>query len=139
MRGNGSGAPLRSAGASACTWEPRQSSSTPYAAVQVTGAATSGKIAVAAVNAPVVPDGDVAGRSTEFTLVLDRSLDPQVEGRSLLRGKRIKVALPEAFTRTGNPITAPGSVILTKGWPQGGITLRIVLGGDAHRGVHRDR
>lgn len=96
--------------------------STPYAVAQIAEAARSGNIVVAAVNAPVVPDGDVAGRPTEFTLVLDRALDPQVEGRSLLRGKRIKVSLPDAFRRTSNPITAPDSAILSKGWPQGGIT-----------------
>ncbi len=96
--------------------------STPSAAAQTPGAPASGNIVVAAINAPVVPDGDVAGRPTEINLVLDRALDPEVEGRSLLRGKRIKVTLPDAFKRTAEPIRAPGSAILTKGWPQGGIT-----------------
>jgi hypothetical protein len=96
--------------------------STPDIAAQTPGAPKSDNIVVAAMNAPVVPDGDVAGRPTEFIVVLNRALDPQVEGRSLLRGKRIKVTLPDAFTRTNAPIRAPDSAILTKGWPQGGIT-----------------
>lgn len=104
-------------------------SSTPNAVAQTTGG-TSGNIVLAAVNAPVVPDGDVAGRPTEFTLVLDRALDPQVDGRSLLRGKRIKVTLPDAFTRTSRPIEAVVSGILTKGWPQGAIpTFALALEG----------
>jgi hypothetical protein len=81
-----------------------------------------GNIVLAAIKAPVVADGDVAGRPTEFVLVLDRSLDPYVEGRSLRRGRTIKVTLPEAFIRTDVPVKAPDSGILTKGWPQGAIT-----------------
>jgi hypothetical protein len=96
--------------------------SPPDIVAQTPGAPTSGNIVVAAMNAPVVPEGDVAGRPTEFIVVLDRALDPQVEGRSLVRGKRIKVILPDAFKRTNAAIRTPDSAILTKGWPQGGIT-----------------
>ncbi len=96
--------------------------STPDIIALAPGASTSANIVVAVVNAPVVPDGDVAGRPTEVIVVLDRALDPQVEGRSLLHGRRIKVTFPDAFTRTNAPIRAPDSAILTKGWPQGGVT-----------------
>jgi len=96
--------------------------STPNIVAQAPGAPTSGNIVVAVMNAPVVPDGDVAGHPTEVIVALDRALDPQVEGRSLLRGQRIKVTLPDAFKRTNAPIRAPDSAILAKGWPQGGIT-----------------
>jgi hypothetical protein len=85
-------------------------------------AAQAGNIVVAVVKAPVVADGDVSGRLTEFTLVLDRALDPQVPGRTLLRGKTIRVTLPAAFLRTDAPVQAPESGVLTKGWPQGGYT-----------------
>ena len=85
-----------------------------------------GNIVVAAVKAPVVPDGDVAGRPADFNLVLDRSLDPLVEGRTLRRGQTIKITLPEAFQRTEAPVGAPQSGALVKGWPQGGYTTYTV-------------
>jgi hypothetical protein len=51
--------------------------STPNIIALAPGAPTSANIVVAVVNAPVVPDGDVAGRPTEVIVVLDRALDPQ--------------------------------------------------------------
>ena len=89
---------------------------TPLAAV---GAA--GNIVVATPKAPVGADGDVAGRPTDINLVLDRSLDPQIAGRSLLKGGTIRVTLPDAFLRTDVPVTAPESGALVKGWSQGGL------------------
>jgi len=80
-----------------------------------------GNIVVATPKAPVGADGDVTGRPTDFNLVLDRSLDPQVAGRTLRQGKTISVTLPDAFARTAVPVTAPESGALVKGWPQGGL------------------
>jgi hypothetical protein len=45
--------------------------------------------------APITPDGDVAGRPTDVVITLDTSLDPEVEGRTLLAGETIKVTLPD--------------------------------------------
>ncbi len=81
----------------------------------------AGNIVVATPKAPVVADGDVTGKPTDFNLVLDRSLDPQVAGRSLMQGKMIKVTLPDVFIRTEVPVKAPESGALVKGWPQGGL------------------
>ena len=89
--------------------------------IPVATARGAGDIVVATPKAPVVADGDVTGKPTDFNLVLDRSLDPQVAGRSLLQGKTIKVTLPDAFIRTEVPVKAPESGALVKGWPQGGL------------------
>ncbi len=89
--------------------------------VPVPTARAADNIVVATPKAPVVADGDVAGRPTEINLVLDRSLDPQVAGRTLLTGKTISVTLPDAFIRTAVPVKAPESGVLVKGWPQGGL------------------
>ena len=89
--------------------------------VPVPTARAADNIVVATPKAPVVADGDVAGRPTEINLVLDRSLDPQVAGRGLARGKTISVTLPGAFIRTAVPVKAPESGVLVKGWPQGGL------------------
>lgn len=89
--------------------------------VPVAAAQEPGNIVVAAPKAPVGADGDVTGRLTDFNLVLDRSLDPQVAGRSLLQGQTISVTLPDAFIRTAVPVKAPESGALVKGWPQGGL------------------
>lgn len=78
------------------------------------------------VNAPVVPDGNVAGAVTDFIINLDRSFDPSVAGRGLLAGNKIRITLPDDFINTGLPIQsqftgcAPGcsSPILLQGWPQ---------------------
>jgi len=89
--------------------------------IPVATARGAGDIVVATPKAPVVADGDVTGKPTDFNLVLDRSLDPQVAGRSLLQGKTIKVTLPDAFIRTEVPVKAPESGALVKGWSQGGL------------------
>ena len=89
--------------------------------IPVATARGAGDIVVATPKAPVVADGDVTGKPTDFNLVLDRSLDPHVAGRSLLQGKTIKVTLPDAFIRTAVPVQAPESGALVKGWPQGGL------------------
>ena len=89
--------------------------------VPVSTSRGAGNIVVATPKAPVVADGDVTGKPTDFNLVLDRSLDPQVAGRSLLQGRTIKVTLPDAFIRTDVPVKAPESGALVKGWPQGGL------------------
>ncbi|GAC1646781.1 MAG: hypothetical protein NVS9B11_18960 [Candidatus Dormibacteraceae bacterium] len=77
--------------------------------------------------APVVPDGDVAGSPSDIVIDLNTSLDPNVPGRTLLKGKSIKVTFPDAFKRTGIPVqqfTAGkcpqqcAAVALLQGWPQ---------------------
>jgi hypothetical protein len=89
-------------------------------------------------NAPVVPDGTVAGAVTDFVIDLDRSLDPEVEGRTLLAGKTIKITLPDEFVNTGTPAIAdvfssascvPNNLqcttgVLLQGWPQHPIVPR---------------
>jgi hypothetical protein len=82
--------------------------STPNIVAQAPGAPTSGNIVVTAMNAPVVPDGDVVGRPTEFIVVLDRALDPH--------SRRSR---PEAATRRapadrleGDACRHPGSLDL---------------------------
>ena len=83
-------------------------------------------------NAPVVPDGTVAGAVTDFVINLDTSLDPAVPGRELAAGGTIKVTLPEGFVNTGtlpledvfsSPSCVPGNLqcstaALLQGWPQ---------------------
>ena len=93
-------------------------------------AAPYGGIVSSVVKAPIVPDGDTAGAPTDIVITLDRSLDPGVEGRTLLQGNKIKITLPDAFINTGLPggtIFTPGCVppnlgcstgILLQGWPQ---------------------
>jgi hypothetical protein len=83
------------------------------------------------VKAPIVPDGNVAGAPTDIVINLDRSLDPAVEGRSLLRGNQIRITLPDAFVNVrgwpGLTVFTPGCVppnlqcntgALIQGWPQ---------------------
>ena len=83
------------------------------------------------VSAPVVGDGDVAGRVTDLVITLDTSLDPAVPGRTLMKGKSIKITLPTTFTNNGTlPVKAVGTegckppdlqcntAVLLQGWPQ---------------------
>lgn len=87
----------------------------------VASASGPDNIVAAAVKSPVVADGDVAGHPADFNLLLDRSLDPQIAGRGLLKGRTISITLPDAFVRTDVPVTVPESGALVKGWPQGGL------------------
>ncbi len=88
---------------------------------------------VSAINkAPVASDGTTAGRTTDFVINLDRSLDPSVDGRTLLTGKTIRITLPEGFENTEGyafgtpgPLCAPplsgdecNTGVLLQGWPQ---------------------
>ena len=85
-------------------------------------------IVASVVKAPIDPAGDVAGERTDFVLNLDTSLDPAVDGRTLLAGKTIKVTLPDDFEWLGGPVTNPGTCppaagtcstgVLLQGWPQ---------------------
>jgi len=85
-------------------------------------------IVASVVKAPIDPAGDVAGERTDFVINLDTSLDPTVDGRTLLAGKTIKVTLPDDFVYLGGPITNPGACppaagtcgtgVLLQGWPQ---------------------
>jgi hypothetical protein len=47
--------------------------------------------------APIVADGDVAGKPADFVITLDGSLDPFTPGRSLLSGDQIRVIFPPDF------------------------------------------
>ncbi len=76
--------------------------------------------------APVGPDGLVAGSPTDFVIDLDVSLDPAVSGYTLLAGRSIRVTLPDAFVSDGRPlqqfpcpvVTTCNTVALLQGWPQ---------------------
>ncbi|MCC6179874.1 MAG: hypothetical protein IT305_31560 [Chloroflexi bacterium] len=85
--------------------------------------AQGGELIVAVVKSPVTPDGNVADRPTDINVILSAPLDPQTPGRTLLRGRSIKVTLPEAFRR--NPdvpaIASKDQGFLVKGWPQGDV------------------
>ena len=88
-------------------------------------------IVASVAKAPIDPAGDVAGERTDFVVNLDTSLDPAVDGRTLLAGKTIKVTLPDDFEYLGGPVTNPGpppgcppaagtcgTGVLLQGWPQ---------------------
>jgi N-acetylneuraminic acid mutarotase len=78
------------------------------------------------VKAPVVPDGNVAGREVEMVVNFDTSLDPSVSGRTLLAGNTIKITFPDDFVSDGRPLGQIGTVsldefnsgVLLQGWPQ---------------------
>ena len=90
-------------------------------------AAEAGGIVSSIVKAPIVPDGDVAGRPTDVVVNLEGSLDPSVPGRALLAGRSIRIALPDGFVDLGNSIGLPATCpapdpcntgVLLQGWPQ---------------------
>ncbi len=85
--------------------------------------AQSTGLVAAIVKSPVTSDGNVAGRPTDINVILDVSLDPQVLGKALLRGRTIKVTLPDGFKR--NPdvpiVDSKNQGFLVKGWPQGDV------------------
>ena len=102
-------------------------------AVPVGAGPSDGSGIVASVaKAPIDPAGDVAGERTDFVVNLDTSLDPAVDGRTLLEGRTIKVTLPADFEYMGGPVTNPGpppdscppaagtcgTGVLLQGWPQ---------------------
>ncbi len=94
---------------------------------QATAAPSSG-IVHSVVNAPIVPDGNVAGAPTDVVITLNGSLDPSVLGRGLSQGHQLKITLPEAFVNTGLPVQTVTTCnpfanqcstgILLQGWPQ---------------------
>lgn len=81
---------------------------------------------------PITPDGNVAGGPTGLLINLEGSLDPSVDGRTLLQGNTIKFSLPDGFVDTGSvpiadafssPTCGPNNfqcstVVLLQGWPQ---------------------
>ena len=87
-------------------------------------------------NAPIVPDGTVAGAHPDFTINLNISTDPSVPGRLFSNGNKIQVTLPPEFVRNpdvadqlpvedvfGSPTCVPGNLqcttgLLVQGWPQ---------------------
>ncbi len=89
-------------------------------------------IVVGVAKAPITPDGDVAGAATDFVITLDASLNPSVQGRTLLAGMTVKVTLPDDFVNLGGPVLNPGpppascpppagtcsTGVLLQGWPQ---------------------
>jgi hypothetical protein len=91
----------------------------------------AGDMVQSIVSAPIVPNGNVAGASTDLVITFDISIDPKLPGRTLLKGKTIKVTLPEAFVNGGKLATkdvfTPGckppklecnTAVLLQGWPQ---------------------
>lgn len=93
--------------------------------------AESGTVA-SIVKAPIIADGTVAGAPTDFVFNFDVSIDPNVNGYTLLEGNSISITLPEGFSDTGAfPIAnitssdtcVPGNIqcttgVLVQGWPQ---------------------
>ncbi len=95
------------------------------------GSQADGNTVSSVSKAPIVPDGTTAGAATDFVITFDRSLDPNVEGRSLDAGKKIRVTLPQEFVNTGTQELrnvgeqdcVPGNLqcntgVLLQGWPQ---------------------
>lgn len=100
------------------------------------GPPASTDIVTAVVKSPVTRDGDVAGHPTDINIILDRSLDPQVPGRTLLRGKTVKVILPLQFTR--NPdvqVNSHDQGLLVLGWPQADVRSDYSVSLEAERTV----
>lgn len=99
----------------------------------VAGQGATGIVADIA-KAPVIRDGNVQGQPFDFVITLDRSLDPNVPGRSLAAGDTIKIHFPDAWNLGGlggYPLAgvgssadcAPGNLVCTtavllQGWPQ---------------------
>lgn len=76
---------------------------------------------LAAVPAPVPPDGYVAGQPTHLQFMLVADIGPAVKGISMKRGDALLVVLPLAFRRNAaSPIQEDSdeTIVLTKGWPQ---------------------
>lgn len=81
---------------------------------------------------PITPDGNVAGGPTGLLINLEGSLDPGIEGRTLLQGSTIEFQLPAGFVSTGtlpiadafsSPTCGPNNfecstVVMLQGWPQ---------------------
>jgi hypothetical protein len=66
--------------------------------------ALAGGIVASIEKAPVVADGDVSGKPTDYVITLEGSLDSDVPGRSLAAGNVIKVIFPHEFDLSGlNP------------------------------------
>ena len=80
------------------------------------------------INAPIVSDGTTAGRTTDFVINLDTSLDPSIAGRTLLEGNQIRIILPKEFKNTLDYgfVGCPPPLwdrkcntgVLLQGWPQ---------------------
>lgn len=76
--------------------------------------------------APVVFDGNVAGRATEYVFILVPDDNPAVPGIALGKDETLRIRMPTAFRR--NPAVAVQSdndsnMAMTKGWPQAAIKL----------------
>jgi hypothetical protein len=71
----------------------------------VTSFALAAGIVDSIVKAPVVADGDVTGKPTDYVINLSGSMDPNVAGRSLSEGGQIRVIFPPDFDLTNlNPM-----------------------------------
>lgn len=83
--------------------------------------------------APIDPDGDVAGRPSDFVINLAGDMSPEAPGRRLASGGWVKIEFPPEFERTDVPLAlrfAPGkcpascaAAILLQGWPQQPVPL----------------
>ena len=62
-----------------------------------TPASLAADIVESIVKAPVVADGDVTGKPTDYVINLSGSMDPNIAGRSLSAGGQIKVIFPPEF------------------------------------------
>lgn len=64
------------------------------------GAAMAAGIVERIEKSSVIADGNVSGEPTDILITLDRSLDPNVDGRSLAEGDEIRVIFPTEFDLT---------------------------------------
>lgn len=76
--------------------------------------------------APITFDGNVAGQATDYVFMLVSDVNPTVRGLAMGAGESLQIALPVAFKRnTATMLNAEtdANLVLTKGWPQGGVQL----------------
>lgn len=98
--------------------------------------------------APVAPDGDVSGRTTDLLIDLAASMAPGEPGLPLRAGDRIRVTLPDAFRRHSElPLLdifgclaqnlQCDTGVLLLGWPQGALGAPPPLGYEVrYEGTH---
>ena len=102
------------------------------------------------VTPPIVPDGRVAGRTTDIVINLDVNMAPTEPGLPLEAGRTIKITLPDEFVDTGSPplgdigsgpTCVPSNLqcttaVLLQGWPQNPIRPPVAKYALSMEGTH---
>jgi hypothetical protein len=117
------------------------------------GPSASGIVA-SIVKAPISPDGDVAGATTDFVINLAADMDPAAPGRVLQMGESIRIQLPDGFIYAdpenfpvrdlfAAPDCKAGLIkcstgVLLHGWPQHPILPTFPPGKDAQFSLSYD-